>query len=104
GFDALPTADFNANSPVLIPYKHGVAKQSLPRILTALRDDFYDSTAVGSVSADRPPTHLPEAAEGVPVHHQFQCPHCLSIYDPAYGDELAAVPPGRSEERRVGKE
>lgn len=93
-FDVSHTQDFNANSRVLIPYRQRVAKQALPRVLKALCDDFYDSYAAdGDVPASRPAAQLPEA-EGQPILRQFQCAHCLSIYDPTYGDALAAVLPG----------
>ena len=94
-FDVLHTEGFNANSRVLIPYKQGVTQQALPNVLKALCDDFYDSAVGGSLAADRPVAHLPQASEDeVPAHRQFQCMHCLSVYDPVYGDVLAAVPPG----------
>lgn len=75
-------------------YRQGVTQKLLPRILKELCDDFYDSTVGDGLSADRSVAHLPETSEGAPEHRQFQCAHCLSIYDPAYGDALAAVSPG----------
>jgi len=94
-FDVLHTKGFNANSRVLVPYKQGVAKKALPKILKELCDDFYDLKADdGGFPADRLVTRLPEVSEGGPIHQQFQCKHCLSIYDPTYGDALAEVLPG----------
>ncbi|WP_262248558.1 rubredoxin domain-containing protein [Parapedobacter soli] len=93
-FDVLHTEDFNANARILIPYKQGVPQQSLPHVLKQLCDNYYDSTIEGGLSSTRPAAHLSEAPEGVPTHPRFQCTHCLSIYDAAYGDALAAVPPG----------
>ncbi len=93
-FDVLHTEDFNANSRVLIPYKQGVAQRSLPNVLKALCDDFYDSSAIGGLSADRSVVHSSQSTEDEPEHRQFQCAHCLSIYDPVYGDMLAEIPPG----------
>jgi len=94
-YDVLHTKDFNANSRVLIPYKRRVAKNVLPKILKKLCDDFYDSKAGdGDLLVDQTGLHLPEVSDGEPMHQQFQCTHCLSIYDPAYGDALAAVLPG----------
>ncbi|MGV3764428.1 rubredoxin, partial [Parapedobacter sp.] len=94
-FDVLYTPDFNANSRVLVPYKKGVATQSLPKILKSLCDDFYDSTVGdGGWTASGAAARLPEEVDGPPVHERFQCTHCLSIYDPAYGDVLSAVLPG----------
>ncbi len=93
-FDVLHTKDFNANSRVLLPYRQRVARKSLPGVLKALCDDFYDSKADdGDFAADQLAGQLPDAEE-LPVHPRFQCTHCLSIYDPTYGDELAAVLPG----------
>lgn len=94
-FDISHTEDFNANSRVLIPYKQRVAKNALPKTLRRLCDYFYDSKAGnGEMPADRSLTRLPAVSEEALLHPQFQCAHCLSIYDPAYGDALVAVPPG----------
>ncbi len=93
-FDVLHTKDFNANSRTLIPYKQGVAQQLLPRVLEELCDKFYDLAVDDGLSADHSTAYLPEAPETLPAHQQFQCTHCLSIYDAAYGDALMAVPPG----------
>ncbi len=93
-FDVLHTKDFNANSRVFLRYKQGVAEHALPKILKALCDDFYDAKAdEGDSSAGWSTPQLPEM-EGLPVIQRFQCAHCLSIYDPAYGDALAAILPG----------
>lgn len=93
-FDVFHTKDFNANSNLLIPYRQGVSEKSLPATLKALCDCFYDSTLQSSNLAEGFPVALPEIFQTNHRERTFQCTHCLSIYDPAYGDVLASIAPG----------
>lgn len=93
-FDVFHTKDFNANSHILVLYEEEVLEKSLPRVLKTLCDSFYDATLQkGSASElDLPPAL--EASQGVAQGRLLQCPYCLSIYDPEYGDVLALIEPG----------
>lgn len=94
-FDVFHTQDFKANSYNLILYKQRVTEKSLPATLKTLCDCFYDATLQNSHPvSEHHPYDLPEFSHSAPQQPLFRCPHCLSIYHPAYGDVLAAIEPG----------
>lgn len=94
-FDIFHTQDFKANSRQLVPYKQGITAKALPSTLKTLCDCFYDATLQNSQPApETPSADSPEFSAGHPHQALYRCPHCLSIYDPTYGDTFADVPPG----------
>src|SRR5690606_3049318 len=94
-FDVFHTQDFKANSHNLVLYKQRVAEKSLPTTLKTLCDYFYDATLQNSnLAHEHHSSDLPEFSHSAPQQPLFRCPHCLSIYDPAYGDVLASIGPG----------
>ncbi|PRD48968.1 rubredoxin [Sphingobacterium haloxyli] len=93
-FDVFHTKDFNANSHTLVPYQRGISGKVLPGTLKTLCDHFYDLTPHNTDMPDEQAVvALPEPTHGA-QESLFQCSHCLSVYDPFYGDLLASIKPG----------
>ena len=94
-FDVKYTADFNANSRILIPYRSDVSLKKLPKVLKKLCDQYYDSSIlIRSRSLQDQPNKDVMTKNSGNEQLYYQCVHCLSIYDPMYGDGLSGVAPG----------
>lgn len=92
-YDLYYTENFNPNSRVHVLFEKGLFKIHLPAQLERLCRRFNNQR-----SRDTLKTVLPEADEAktaikaVKVLHQ--CPDCLTVYDPEFGDTLGDIPSG----------
>jgi rubredoxin len=91
-FEVLHTADFNPNSKNYVSYKKRVKAENLVEQLIDLCNSYYQL----SQSKTKIVAPLVKEAEDLPANVDvlYQCRHCLTVYDKAYGDELNAVPAG----------
>jgi rubredoxin len=92
-FDVYHTEQFNPNSRRYISFERGLIKANLPNQLDRLCRLFNArklAQTVGNVP-DEPATqeHVPAEESGV-----YECIHCLTVYDPTYGDERQGIAPG----------
>ena len=97
-YDILYTRDFNPNGKEFILFRKDVQKENLGVYLISLCKYFYAIQSKEELLSHEMYQQeelenlvAPESLEKV-----FQCSHCLTVYDPLYGDELAKVPPGRA--------
>lgn len=93
-YDILYTADFNANTGALIPYRENVSKEHLGPYVSSLCRLFYEQssktdTLMNFVNEQR--------TLAQPDHKEYilhQCTNCYTVYDPVAGDPAHAVQPG----------
>ncbi|MEO6633491.1 MAG: rubredoxin, partial [Mucilaginibacter sp.] len=91
-FEVLHTADFNPNSRDYISYKKRVKSDSLVQHLVDLCNSYYQlsqSKTKNVIAAVKDTEDQPVGMELL-----YQCKHCFTVYDKAYGDELNAIPVG----------
>lgn len=89
-YDLYFTENYNPNSRKYFPFETGLMKNHLPNQLDRLCRKF-------NASQQAPKAIMVEAVEKpvVPtMNERHQCPHCLTIYDEAYGDQRAEIAPG----------
>jgi rubredoxin len=88
--------NFDPNSNEIIPFADGLKRRNLTNILTYLSGNYYKSLGEGlskTVQTFREPEKKEEEKE------VYQCKNCLTVYDPAAGDELQNILPGTSFEK-----
>jgi rubredoxin len=89
-FNILYARRFNPNLFEYLSYARGVSKNIIPALLIELSKKYYDQIDTDQAAKEkrREPVPLP-----VPKT-VYQCRNCLSVYDAAFGDPFANVPPG----------
>jgi rubredoxin len=90
-FEILHTQDFNPNSKDYIIYKDKVTRSNLGPELISLCNNYYDASK-NKVIALAVSNTTEEALINPEV--LYQCKHCQTIYDKAYGDALNGISPG----------
>ena len=95
-YDIFFTRDFNPNSKDFILFRKNIEKENLGVYLVSLCKYFYGLQGREELIVHD--IYRQETIEPKPVVQQrepvFQCRHCLTTYDPAFGDEMNSVPPG----------
>ena len=94
-FELLHTRDFNPNSKDFISFRKKVSRENLPWYLSQLCDQFYEQQAATTL----PTAPLDEPAPSATAPDQlslYQCRHCRTVYDEAYGDAAQGIAPGIS--------
>ena len=88
-YEVLHTADFNPNSKNYVSFKKRVKKDSLVHDLIELCNSYYQL----SQSKTKIIPTLVSEVEDLPVSANllYQCKHCFTVYDQAYGDALNSV-------------
>jgi len=84
--------NFNPAHAVYITYAKYIRKEMIPALLIELSKLYFrqlNPEQEAEVGVQQPEKHV---AAGEPV--RYQCTNCLTVYDPAYGDARANVPPG----------
>ncbi|QHT66934.1 rubredoxin domain-containing protein [Rhodocytophaga rosea] len=89
GYDILYTTDFTTHSQAWEVFASNVPVQQVASILMDLCQVYY--TQLGE---SLPVSHPEEAASLVHIHEVYQCPNCLTVYDPVYGDAMAGISAG----------
>ncbi|RRB00902.1 rubredoxin domain-containing protein [Larkinella rosea] len=92
-YDLYYTENFNPNSRMYIPFEKGLLKVFLPNQIDRLCRQFSNRRSLENGKTAR---LEPEPADPTPqpVTVVHQCPHCLTIYDPQFGDERQGILPG----------
>jgi rubredoxin len=96
-YDILYTKDFNPNTKEYILFRKSVKKENLGTYLISLCKYFYELQSEDSAimhSVYRQEEELKQ--EAVPQEPEYiqQCRHCLTVYDPQYGDETNGIAAG----------
>ena len=89
-YDVYFTENFNPNSRTYHLFERGLFKLHLPNQLNRLCRKFNTGRLSQQTEATRPETEKHESAGVEPVV-AYQCPHCLTVYDEAYGDERRGI-------------
>ncbi|WP_373515253.1 rubredoxin [Persicitalea sp.] len=91
-YDLYFTENYNPNSRKYFPFEKGLMKNHLPNQLDRLCRKFNASRQTPKAVT----IHAVEKPINYDQNEQYQCPHCLTIYDEKYGDERAGIAPGPS--------
>jgi rubredoxin len=92
-FEILHTRDFNPNSKDFVSFRQKVSRENLPWYLAQLCDMFYEQQAappLPAALAEEPAAPTPKAD----VPPLYQCRHCGTVYEEAYGDPTQSVAAG----------
>ena len=89
-YDLYFTENYNPNSRTYFPFETGLMKNHLPNQLDRLCRKFNASRQTPKAVA----IEAVEKTTTISLNEQYQCPHCLTIYDENYGDEWAEIVPG----------
>jgi rubredoxin len=91
-YHILYAKNFNPTNIVYHYYAKGVKKEVLPALLIELSKLYFrqlnPEKAKDEEVRDQPATKS--------TNSKYQCSNCLTVYDPAYGDPQANIPPGIS--------
>src|SRR5687768_5038223 len=89
-YNILYAKNFNPTNIIYHTYAKGVKKEILPALLIELSKLYFRQ-----LNPEKPKDEeLKDVAAVKGANPKFQCRNCLTIYDPAYGDPLANIPPG----------
>lgn len=92
-YDLYYTENFNPNSRALVLFEKGLFKIHLPAQLERLCRRFNNQRSRDTLKTMlSEPDEAKTAVKAVKTAHQ--CPDCLTIYDPEFGDILGDIPPG----------
>ena len=94
-YDILCAQDFNPNERTGYVFRKNILKVFLPEELKKAAQEFYQFKAKNSDEIVFAPKKEKEVEETIVVL-VYQCPNCLSVYDPSIGDATSAVEPGVS--------
>jgi rubredoxin len=92
-FTLRHTADFTRSNTRWRVFARHVPEEDLAGKLRALCLHYHLSAVPGEAETG-PATPDPKPAH--PEQVRYQCPHCLTVYDPRVGDPAAGVPVGRA--------
>jgi rubredoxin len=98
-YDILYCNDFNPNNKEYILFRKGVEKENLGTYLISLCKYYYelqseDSSIMHNVYRQEEETKKQAAVPVVSTPAIYQCSHCLTVYDPQYGDEANGIAAG----------
>jgi rubredoxin len=93
-YDILYARDFNPNSKDLILFRKDIEKENLGVYLVSLCKYFYEVQSREELIVHD--VYRQEKGESnnvsAPTKKVFQCKHCFTIYDDAYGDTVNDIP------------
>jgi len=95
-YDILYTSNFNPNSKDYVLFRRDLAKEDLGTYLISLCKYFYEVQSKEEWILHEAYRHEPlnKNKELKPAAVTYQCSHCFTMYDKAYGDELNDIPAG----------
>ncbi|ALJ00231.1 rubredoxin [Rufibacter tibetensis] len=96
-FEILHTRDFNPNSKDFISFRREVAKEELSKNLIALCDLYYEQQGNPEQFSGEAYNLVNQEAldsKDLPVYKVYQCQHCFTRYDEAFGEEANQIPKG----------
>lgn len=89
-YNILYAKNFNPTNIIYHTYAKAVKKEILPALLIELSKLYFRQ-----LNPEKPKDEeLKDVAAVKGANPKFQCRNCLTVYDPAYGDPLANIPPG----------
>lgn len=92
-YELLHTKDFNPNSKEYITYNPGVIYTQLALELMVICELYYTLRANKKELQQKEIQHKkPKETEAFEI--AYQCKHCLTIYDPRFGDMMNNIPTG----------
>lgn len=91
-FEIWHTVNFNPNEKDYFNYKKRVSRNDLGKQLINLCNEYYSLANYRPTPAD----NFNDEADELAVNQEilYQCKHCKTIYDKAYGDEWNNIPAG----------
>lgn len=92
-FDISHTRDFNPNTKEYIAYKTGVEACRIGNHLGNLCNTYYELLSSNLAPGYEPKPDTSNDAEPEKQHFVYQCRHCFTLYDPAFGDEMNNIAP-----------
>ncbi|WP_139957518.1 rubredoxin [Flavicella sediminum] len=91
-FNVLYSKNFDPNTQEYIAYAQDVDKIELPGLLMELSQMYFDQLGEVTESKESKKTKK----EAPVLSDVYQCSECMTIYDSAFGDEQASIPPNTS--------
>lgn len=91
-YNILYARNFDPNTLHYHAYARGIKKEMIAAVLIELSKLYFRQLNPEKIKAEG---SRMEAVSKEKIS-QYQCGNCLSIYDPAYGDPQAGIPPGVS--------
>ncbi len=88
-FNVLYSKDFNPNSTEYYYYAKDLPKEVIPSLLIELSKLYYEQLE----ETNQTKIDTKESSK-VLESHLYQCDNCMTVYDPAYGDEMNGIPKG----------
>ena len=97
-YDILYTRDFKPNSKEVLLFRKDVEKENLGVYLVSLCKYFYEQQSqedsiLHHIYRDEQAV-IKEQVKDIPTI--YECKHCRTIYDEAFGDETMNIPPNTS--------
>lgn len=86
--------NFDVNSWEAIPFADGLRKRNLPSVLSYVAGLYYQNLHIGLDTQSLTPVKNTIVSTDVKPKEAYQCTHCLTVYDPAYGDSLRNISAG----------
>lgn len=90
-YDILYKKDFNPNGNETILFREGVEKDFIGTYLVSLCKMFYEGLSATPLL--QPPETVAPVVPQKEMSIIHRCPHCLTVYVPAIGDDGQRVPP-----------
>lgn len=90
-YDVLYANDFTSHSLQWQVFASNISVKEVAATIMDLCQVYYSKVGLSS-----PQMISEEVPVLVPSHNVYQCPDCLTIYNPEYGDATATIPPGTS--------
>ena len=97
-YEILYTKDFNPNSKDYVLFRSKIEKENLGAYLISLCKYFYELQSHNELIQHEVYKQEPHKNNNIQrqVLMVYQCKHCLTIYDPEYGDDINSIPAGKS--------
>jgi rubredoxin len=95
-FDVLYAQDFNPNSINRIVFARNVRKSNLVNVLSKLIKLYYASLTEQIQTVVGTQVNTIDKHVDVNIHTVFQCKHCYTVYDAAFGDDILGIEKGTS--------
>ena len=87
-YNILYAKEFNPNLLEYLYYTKGVSQDIIPSVLIELSKKYYEQLDARKAAV------LSEESPRRSEKKVYQCPQCLSIYDPVVGDSQSEIPAG----------
>ena len=89
-YNVMYSKDFNPNSTEYYYYAKDLPKEVIPSLLIELSKLYYEQLEEASTVTLSPKENQQTVSES----QLYQCQNCMTVYDPAYGDESNGIAAG----------